>query len=415
MNKSKIGIIVLLLLLTIGFATITANLFINNRANISSNPDDFNVIFYSAITEDNSTAIISQDMKTITYSTKQLVELGDKSILDYEVKNNSAQYDANIHLIVNIESQYNDYLRITYEGFNESDTTSILAKEIKSGKITIELIKPFIEDTAIPITVILDTSASGRTSYGVDPCNGTICEWLRYEKYDRYPTDEVLTDTTKITNLINNEEAMEFLVNNEDVKNELKSSEYYEEYIVPAFLAYDKISTTNNTKMYNAKLPAYAYDYGTYYLISGFSYVGPSNSCQSRSVSNTAANGYYFYLVGTTSASQSVGTSYSNQNINPYGYTKLNIDYYFNTSLPSFDTSQFYLANGSTVSQRWEGRFSGTVAGLSLQIGEHSGYINLSNLNYNSNFRLTLQQLVNQYQRSGNYNNQVYLRRAYLS
>ena len=110
-----------------------------------------------------------------------------------------------------------------------------------------------------------------------------------------------------------------------------------------------------------------------------------------------------------------MGTSYSNQNINPYGYTKLNIDYYFNTSLPSFDTSQFYLANGSTVSQKWEGRFSGIVAGLSLQIGEHSGYINLSNLNYNSNFRLTLQQLVNQYQRSGNYNNQVYLRRAYLS
>ena len=168
MSKNRIGIFLLLLLLTVGFATVTANLIINNNANISANTGDFSVIFYSASTDELSSAVISDDKKVITYNTKELVEVGDKSILEYEVKNNSSQYDADINMNIIIPDSINNYIRITYEGFNNIDTTNILAKEIKAGKITIELIKPVIEDMEISIRVELNANAIERESIAYD-------------------------------------------------------------------------------------------------------------------------------------------------------------------------------------------------------------------------------------------------------
>ena len=167
-NSSRIGIFILLLLLAIGFASVTTNLILNNNVNVSAKPDDFNVIFYSANTEEGSSAIISDDKQVITYNTKQLVNPGDKSILDYEIKNNSSQYDADIDMSINIPDLIKDNIRVTYEGFNDIDTVNIIAKEIKAGKITIELIKPVIEDTQISIVVEFNANAVERNSMAYD-------------------------------------------------------------------------------------------------------------------------------------------------------------------------------------------------------------------------------------------------------
>ncbi len=164
MNKSKIGIIILLLLLAVGFATVTANLIINNNANISSNPDDFNVFFSNAITEDDSSAVISADKKTITYSTRQLLVPGDKSELIYTVTNESSQYDAEIDMSISFDSAYASYFKITYETFDDTNKTIVDAKSDKDGKITIELLKPVIEDIPIVITITYNANALERSS-----------------------------------------------------------------------------------------------------------------------------------------------------------------------------------------------------------------------------------------------------------
>nr|MCR5223931.1 hypothetical protein [Bacilli bacterium] len=72
MNNGRIGLIILLLLLAVGFASVTTNLIINNNVNISAKTDDFSVVFKSANTEEESTATISEDKKVITYITKEL-------------------------------------------------------------------------------------------------------------------------------------------------------------------------------------------------------------------------------------------------------------------------------------------------------------------------------------------------------
>ena len=168
MSKNRIGIILLLLLLTVGFATVTANLIINNNANISATPDDFSVIFISATSEEGGTATISNDKKMITYSTKELKNIGDKAELDYTIKNNSSQYDAEIDMSISFDNTYASYFRITYETFDDTNTVLIDAKEEKSGKIIIELIKYAIDDMQISMDITFDSNAVGRTSIAHD-------------------------------------------------------------------------------------------------------------------------------------------------------------------------------------------------------------------------------------------------------
>ncbi|MCR5223575.1 MAG: hypothetical protein K6C11_00270, partial [Bacilli bacterium] len=168
MNNKRVGLIILLLLLAVGFASVTTNLIINNNVNISAKPGDFSVVFTSANTEEDSSATISDDKKVITYITKELVNPGDKSELTYVIKNNSSQYDADINLSIGLDNSISDFISITYETIDASNTTSLSAKEDITGKIKIELIKPAIDNMAVSLTVTFDASAVSRTELAYD-------------------------------------------------------------------------------------------------------------------------------------------------------------------------------------------------------------------------------------------------------
>ena len=78
---SMVGILVLIVLLVIGFATISTNIMINGNANLSFNENYFNVIFTEATTD--GTYTISEDKQEINYTTKSLSNVGDKAIIEY--------------------------------------------------------------------------------------------------------------------------------------------------------------------------------------------------------------------------------------------------------------------------------------------------------------------------------------------
>lgn len=147
MRKQKIGIIIAILLIAIGFAAVTTTLYINGNLTIRSNNDDFNsnVIFTKAKTDDASIASISTDGKTITFIARELSALGDEVVLDFIVKNNSRQYDANAIINCdydNKENNYNEYTNIT---INPSEF-NLPATESQDGKLKVRLIKSFVGD-----------------------------------------------------------------------------------------------------------------------------------------------------------------------------------------------------------------------------------------------------------------------------
>ena len=81
--KKKKSILLAILLMAVGFAAVTTNLIINGSTVIGTNANEFEIIFTKALldNENKTNEIISGDKKTITFTTKDLKDIGDKIIL----------------------------------------------------------------------------------------------------------------------------------------------------------------------------------------------------------------------------------------------------------------------------------------------------------------------------------------------
>ena len=97
--KKKSAIIIAIILMSIGFASISTTLIINGNANVSENQDDFSVIFTAASIEgqDVYSTAVDDTKKIITFTTSELKTLNQTSVLNYEVTNNSSNYDAEVN------------------------------------------------------------------------------------------------------------------------------------------------------------------------------------------------------------------------------------------------------------------------------------------------------------------------------
>ena len=182
MRKSnKIGILLLLLLLAIGFSVVTTNLIMNNGAKIGT--ADLDVYFSEASAEGNSSVSLSSDRKTITYSSETLESVGDRTILVYRVMNNTPGYDANVSVLFNAvntvnNKDYSDYYSIELIGFEPTNPTLIGSKQEKDGKIIIKLAKVVTENVQISFSITLNASAVERTQNGVESDELTAAEYL---------------------------------------------------------------------------------------------------------------------------------------------------------------------------------------------------------------------------------------------
>ncbi len=103
---------ILIILLVIGFASVTTSLIINGNLKIGFNSDDYDVIFIEALLDgkESTNAIINDDRKTITFTTDKLINIGDSARLDYKVRNISHQYDADVSINCTIEE--NEYISL---------------------------------------------------------------------------------------------------------------------------------------------------------------------------------------------------------------------------------------------------------------------------------------------------------------
>ena len=160
---------ILILLLVIGFASISATLVINGNMKVAANLDDFDVIFIEGLLngEPNESVVISGDKKTLIFITNKLTSKGDNTRIDYKVKNISTQYDGDV--TINCTNEANEYVSITssFDGKTLPLTNSInmQAQEVKNGYINAELTKATTEDQEVKITCKIEVNATSRTSY----------------------------------------------------------------------------------------------------------------------------------------------------------------------------------------------------------------------------------------------------------
>ena len=184
--KKKSAIIIAIILMSIGFASISTTLIINGNAKVSENQDDFSVIFTKAILDgqDVYKNVISEDKKTITFETSELKTLNQTSILTYEVTNNSSNYDANVTVTcVPKEGTTAKYTSIKNK--LDNDATKVSAKSSVNGTLTITLNKTSTEEVSEEYTCKLEFNAVERDALGEnipDPVSFASDSWKTIQK-----------------------------------------------------------------------------------------------------------------------------------------------------------------------------------------------------------------------------------------
>ena len=163
--KKRVGLIVIIMLMCICFAAISTTLIINGKTMLSENTQDFDIYFSKARldSEDVYKSVISQDKKAITFKTNNLSKLGDKSVLEYEVTNNSNNYDAEVKVTCSPENnKYTDLTNVL-----STENNIVPARNKANGTLTITLKKTALEEVEETYTCTLEFNAMERISIGV--------------------------------------------------------------------------------------------------------------------------------------------------------------------------------------------------------------------------------------------------------
>ena len=165
--KRRSAIVIAILVMSVGFAAVSTTLIINGSAKVSENTDDFSVIFTSASLDgtDVYASIIDDTKKIINFNTKDLKNVGDTSVLNYEITNNSANYDAEVS--VNCKVKENTTAKYTsIKNELENNATVVKAKESVNGTLTVYLEKTATEEARENYVCTLTFNAVERDELG---------------------------------------------------------------------------------------------------------------------------------------------------------------------------------------------------------------------------------------------------------
>ena len=165
--KKRASIVVAILLLAVGFAAISTTLIINGSAKVGENTDDFSVIFTKASLDgtDVYNTVIDSTKKTITFTTSDLKALNQTSVLNYEVTNNSSNYDAEVQ--VNCKVKENTTAKYTsIKNELDGNATVIKAKTSLNGTLTVTLNKTATEEVREEYVCTLEFNAVERDTLG---------------------------------------------------------------------------------------------------------------------------------------------------------------------------------------------------------------------------------------------------------
>lgn len=98
--------------------------------------------------------IVSEDKKTLTFTSKDLKALNDTSVLTYEVTNGSSNYDADV--TINCTAKANTTPKYTtIENSVTDNLTKVVAKGKLNGTLTMTLNKTLVEDATEEYTCTL--------------------------------------------------------------------------------------------------------------------------------------------------------------------------------------------------------------------------------------------------------------------
>lgn len=149
-RRLKVGIMIGLLFLAVGFAAVTTTLVINGTLSIGPDGEGFDsdIIFSKAkISDGRGTAFISADGKSLNF-TAELMELGKDVSLRYDITNKNRQYDATGTVscdFVDETNAYNGYITIE----EVPDDFTVKGGTKTTGYVNVRLVRSFAGDETV--------------------------------------------------------------------------------------------------------------------------------------------------------------------------------------------------------------------------------------------------------------------------
>ena len=182
----KSAIIIAIILMSIGFASISTTLILNGNAKVSENSEDFSVIFTAASIDgkDVYSTAVNDTKKIITFTTSELKTLNQTSVLTYEVTNDSNQYDAEVNVTC-VPKTGTTAKYTSIKNKLENDVTVVKAKRSVNGTLTVTLNKTATEEVSEEYTCKLEFNAVERNELGENipnPVSFTSDSWKTIQK-----------------------------------------------------------------------------------------------------------------------------------------------------------------------------------------------------------------------------------------
>ncbi|MCX4249023.1 MAG: hypothetical protein OSJ65_04605 [Bacilli bacterium] len=182
---------ILIVLLAIGFASVSTVLVIISRTSVRRNQEDFDVyfskVYLNGVQHDE---FISSNGKNIDFGIQELKNKGEEVTLTYEITNASSQYDADVRVLFDNLNTTSEYLEITkednYDGFIQAHSNG-------TGVITIRLLKPVEDDKDVDLKLNLGVDAEEKELDTVDHDYNP-----NQPKANNYSTSAIITDENEV-------------------------------------------------------------------------------------------------------------------------------------------------------------------------------------------------------------------------
>ena len=162
-NKKMLRVFILFAIIFVGvaYAAITSTLSVGGTTSVKGDSSNFstNVIFASATASSGSTAQISTDKHSITFTTAELKTVNSTATLTYTIKNDS-NYSASISAVTcsSTDTSFSTYVTATPS--RTSTLTVAKGSTSASETVTIKLIKSYAQTTAKSMTFTCTMTAS---------------------------------------------------------------------------------------------------------------------------------------------------------------------------------------------------------------------------------------------------------------
>ena len=142
----KRNVIILVVMLIVGFASITSTLVIRGNLNIGYNENFSSSIVYTRAELPNGEVEINKNEKNIDFITEKLENVNQTTILEFDVTNKSRNYNASVTISCGLKEDFksfSEYLDIT---MSLESPFELVSSETKTGYLTIKLKKAYNEE-----------------------------------------------------------------------------------------------------------------------------------------------------------------------------------------------------------------------------------------------------------------------------